>query len=176
MELIQRLLLQIVRYLADLSFELTGEGQGALRKLHLKLQGIDTASTVVVGKDLYVRNLGNLSIGERCSIGSFTRIWNYAPVEIGNDFLGAGGLTINTAGHDLESLDNIEGAVSIGNGVWCGQNVTILLGVSIGDQAVIAAGAVVTDDVPPSTIVGGVPAKPIGRVERTEEVVNPAFR
>ncbi|MGN1275552.1 MAG: CatB-related O-acetyltransferase, partial [Floccifex sp.] len=47
----------------------------------------------------------------------------------------------------------------IGNDVWIGNNVTILAGVSVGDGAVLAAGAVVTKDVPPYAIVGGVPAK-----------------
>lgn len=54
-----------------------------------------------------------------------------------------------------------KGMVSIGNDVWIGGNVTILRGVKIGDGAVIAAGAVVTKDVEPYTIVGGVPAKVI---------------
>lgn len=54
--------------------------------------------------------------------------------------------------------------VSIGNKVWVGANVTILPGISLGDGAIIAAGAVVTKDVAPGTIVGGVPAKFIKEV------------
>lgn len=50
-------------------------------------------------------------------------------------------------------------SVTIGNKVWIGATATILSGVSIGDGAVIAAGAVVTKDVPAHTIAGGVPAK-----------------
>ena len=49
-------------------------------------------------------------------------------------------------------------AVTIGNDVWMGHNVNVLSGVSVGDGAVIAAGAVVTKDVPPYAIVAGVPA------------------
>ena len=49
----------------------------------------------------------------------------------------------------------------IGNDVWIGRNAIILPGNTIGDGAIIAAGAVVTHDVPPYTIVGGVPARPI---------------
>lgn len=51
--------------------------------------------------------------------------------------------------------------IKIGNHVWIGVNCTILKGVTIGDGAVIAAGAVVTKDVPPHSLVGGVPAKVI---------------
>ena len=49
--------------------------------------------------------------------------------------------------------------ITIGNDVWIGTRVIILPGVAIGDQAVIAAGSVVTKDVPAKAIVGGVPAK-----------------
>jgi acetyltransferase-like isoleucine patch superfamily enzyme len=49
--------------------------------------------------------------------------------------------------------------------VWLGANVTILQGVTIGDNAIIAAGAVVTKDVPANAIVGGVPAKVIKMID-----------
>jgi acetyltransferase-like isoleucine patch superfamily enzyme len=49
--------------------------------------------------------------------------------------------------------------IHIGKRVWLGANVTVLQGVTIGENAIVAAGAVVTKDVPANTIVGGVPAK-----------------
>ena len=54
--------------------------------------------------------------------------------------------------------------VVIGKRVWIGANVTILPGVTIGDNAIVGAGAVVTKDVPANIIVGGVPAKQIGKI------------
>ena len=50
-------------------------------------------------------------------------------------------------------------SIVIGNNVWIGANATVLPGVTIGDNAIVAAGAVVTKDVAPNSIVGGVPAK-----------------
>ena len=61
-----------------------------------------------------------------------------------------------------EAWDN-KGDIVIGNDVWIGYEAVILAGVTIGDGAVIAARGVVTKDVPPYTIVGGVPAAPIRR-------------
>lgn len=68
--------------------------------------------------------------------------------------------------------DPVEGkaTVYIGNDVWIGCDVTLIGGIQIGDGAIIAAGAVVTHDVEPYTIVGGVPAKPI-RKRFTEEQI-----
>ena len=55
--------------------------------------------------------------------------------------------------------------IEIGNNVWIGANSTILAGIKIGDCSIIAAGSVVTKDVPPYTLVGGVPAKFIKKLE-----------
>lgn len=66
--------------------------------------------------------------------------------------------------------DEASPKTQIGNDVWIGARVTILSGVSIGDGAVIAAGAVVTKNVEPYTIVGGVPAKPIRKRFSDEQI------
>ena len=77
---------------------------------------------------------------------------------------------ISTVNHPLtpmgrrQHLSIIE-PVSIGDDVWVGGNVTILPGVHIGNNVIIAAGAVVTKDVPDNTLVGGVPARFIRELE-----------
>jgi maltose O-acetyltransferase len=75
--------------------------------------------------------------------------------------------TILTLGHDPQSPDFADqgGEVIIGDRVWIAYRAVIMPGVTIGEGAVVAAGAVVTEDVPPYTIVGGVPARPIGKRE-----------
>ena len=64
--------------------------------------------------------------------------------------------------HVTQAWDN-KGDITIGNDVWIGYEAVLLSGVTIGDGAIIGTRAVVTQDVPPYTIVGGVPAKPIRR-------------
>ncbi len=60
--------------------------------------------------------------------------------------------------------------IHIGKRVWIGSNATVLPGVTIGDGAVVAAGAVVTRDVPANTVVGGVPAKVIRHIYEEETI------
>ena len=68
-----------------------------------------------------------------------------------------------------KAWDN-KGNIVIGNDVWIGFEAVILAGVTIGDGAIIGARAVVTKDVPPYTIVGGVPAKPIRKRFSDEDI------
>lgn len=73
-----------------------------------------------------------------------------------------------TLNHGLSPKDRrstYPAPIVLGRNVWVGANVTILQGVTIGDNSVVAAGAVVTKDVPPNTVVGGVPARVIKTIE-----------
>lgn len=65
----------------------------------------------------------------------------------------------------------IPSPVRIGCNVWIGSHATILRGVTIGDNAVVAAGAVVTEDVPANTIVGGIPAKIIKHIDENGNTI-----
>ena len=72
---------------------------------------------------------------------------------------------------DITNAWDNKGDIVIGNDVWIGYEAVILAGVTIGDGAVIGTRAVVTKDVPPYTIVGGIPAKPI-RKRFSKETIN----
>ena len=77
------------------------------------------------------------------------------------------GVVLATLNHDMapEKRQALHPApIHIGKGVWIGANATVCSGVTIGDHAVVAAGAVVVKDVPADTVVGGVPAKVIRKI------------
>jgi maltose O-acetyltransferase len=96
--------------------------------------------------------------------GRLYRISTGSDVSIGPE------AAILTLGHDPQSpyFQNRGGDVTIGDHVWIGYRAIIMPGVTIGDGAVVAAGAVVTTDVEPYKIVAGVPARSVG--ERTRDL------
>lgn len=80
-------------------------------------------------------------------------------------------MILATLNHGLEPehrYDVYPKPIHIGKGVWIGAEAVILGGVTVGDWAVVAAGAVVTKDVPPYTVVGGIPAKKIKTIAQKE--------
>jgi acetyltransferase-like isoleucine patch superfamily enzyme len=107
-----------------------------------------------------------IRIGKNCSIGDRTEIHAGRLVRIGQGVIIAWDCVIMD--RDYHSTGNgAEGIrpVIIGNGVWIGCRAMILKGVTVGEGAVVAAGAVVTKDVAPFTLVAGNPAKAIKKVD-----------
>ena len=110
----------------------------------------------------------NISIGKRVFINSGCRFQDQGGITIGDDCLVGHNAVFATLNHGFardERKDLHPAPIVLGHNVWMGANVTILPGVTIGDNAVIAAGAVVTRDVPANVIAGGVPAKVIKPLE-----------
>ena len=101
----------------------------------------------------------NIHLGDNCNFGENTKFYNHSSIVIGNNFLGAPGLTLLTGGHDPETLEDMTKPIVIGNGCWFGYNVTILPGVTIGDNVSVGSCSVVTKDVESNTIVVGSPAR-----------------
>jgi acetyltransferase-like isoleucine patch superfamily enzyme len=115
-------------------------------------------------------NRGRVEIGRRSWIGPFCLIYGNGNVTIGDNVLIAAHTSINTVSHHFERCDipiNDQGLycdpVTIEDDVWLGMNAVILQGVKIGRGAIVGAGAVVTRDVPPWSIVMGVPARVVSR-------------
>jgi len=94
-------------------------------------------------------------------------------VEIGEHCMFANGCFISDGSHRFDDPHKpvpwhgftTKGPTRIGDNVWCGANVVVTSGVTIGERAVIGANSVVTSDIPPFTIAAGSPAKPIKQVE-----------
>ncbi len=108
--------------------------------------------------------VGDVIIGNHTRIGIHNTI--IGPVTIGNHVNLAQGITVTALNHNFEDTSKRidEQGIStkpvvIGNDVWIGANAVVLPGVTIGRHVVVAAGAVVTDNVPDNVVVGGVPAK-----------------
>ena len=137
-----------------------------LRRLYLRAHGILPPPQLWVGRNLLLQNKGKVVLGDRCALGDNVSVVNHSRIMIGDDFLGASGLTIHSGTHDPSTLLPLAGPVIIGNRVWCGVNVTIVGPVTIGDDVVIAAGSVVVKDIEPNSISGGVPAKKLKSLER----------
>lgn len=119
----------------------------------------------------------DLKIGEDTFVGHETMITGgKSKVHIGKNCDISSRVLIITGTHELDpngkrmAGEGVSKDVMIGNGVWIGASSTILGGVTIGDMAVIAAGCVVTSDVPSYTIVGGTPAKRIKNWDKESKV------
>lgn len=112
----------------------------------------------------------SLTIGSHCSIGEYNHITACNKITIGDGLLTGrfvyigdnahGGLSLEEAAiPPVERKLQSKGEVVIGNNVWIGDKATILAGVHIGDNVIVAANAVVTKDVPSNTMAAGVPAR-----------------
>lgn len=117
--------------------------------------------------------VGDVIIGDHTRIGLHNTI--IGPVCIGSHVNLAQGITVTALNHNFTDADKrideqgiTTKPVVIGDDVWIGANAVILPGVAIGSHAVVAAGAVVTKDVPSRTLVGGVPAKVIRSLHQSE--------
>lgn len=108
--------------------------------------------------------VGDVVIGHHTRIGLHNTV--IGPVTIGNYVNLAQGITVTALNHNFSDTSkriDQQGVsttpVTLGDDIWIGANAVILPGVTIGNHSVVAAGAVVTKDVPPYTLVGGVPAR-----------------
>lgn len=117
-----------------------------------------------------------LELGDGVGIGWFAELDARGGIKIGHDTNISSHVKLITGSHDINDPDFTADflPIHIGHHCWIGTGATILQGVKIGDGAVVAAGAVVTKDVPSGTVVGGIPAKEIQTRTTTLEYHNSA--
>lgn len=129
--------------------------------------GYEVPATLRVFPPFYTDFGKNIHIGENVFINACCHFQDHGGVYIGDGCQIGHNVVFATLNHGIAPEDRqntYPAPIVLGRNVWVGSNSTILQGVTIGDNAIIAAGAVVTKDVPADTIVGGVPAKFIKKI------------
>lgn len=136
-----------------------------------ELRHVKRGRGVIIAPNASFANGRNIEIGDRSRIGANVSLWagpGRGRIVIGPDalfapnvMLTAANYRFNDGGPVTEQAMN-EADIIVGSDVWFGYGVIVLPGVTIGDGAIVAAGAVVTKNVAPNAIVGGNPAKVIG--------------
>ncbi|MCD7855434.1 MAG: sugar O-acetyltransferase [Clostridiales bacterium] len=135
-----------------------------VREIFFKITGKPLYESFVLFPPFYTDCGKNITVGKNVFIGSCCYFQDQGGVKIGNGVLVGHGTTFATLNHCFEPemrSSMIPKPIVVGDRVWIGANVTILPGVTIGDNAIIAAGAVVAKDVPADSIAAGVPARVI---------------
>ena len=140
----------------------------AQRYMLLKSLGASIGDNVSIHDNVFFFNIENMKFGNNVSIHPMCYFQASGGIEIGNDVSIAHGVTLMTQNHGYEDRSIpikdqpvISEPIIIEDNVWIGAKATVLYGRRIGKNSVIAAGAVVTKDVPPNTVVAGVPARVI---------------
>lgn len=135
-----------------------------IQELFFKLIDKPVDNTLGLFPPFYTDCGKNVTIGKNVFINEGCCFQDQGGIEIGDGCLIGQQVVIATLNHDLNPArrgDMFPKPVKLGKGVWVGAHSTILPGVTVGDNAVIAAGAVVNKDVAPNTVVAGVPARKV---------------
>lgn len=140
------------------------------RRLAFKLGGVKIGSKSYIHLGCRFYQPSGVKIGRGTIIGDNAFLDGRAPIAIGDHVDIASQVLIYNSEHDIEAEDfvSVEAPVTIEDYVFVGPRAIILPGVRVGKGAIVAAGAVVTHNVAPFKIVGGVPAREIGERKRRD--------
>jgi maltose O-acetyltransferase len=135
---------------------------GGVKRLLLKAYDLPGDTSITKG---FWCSAPLLKVGRNCGLGD-TYIVAYAPIIIGDGCSFSFRNMIITSTHDVGNFGTVIGKpVIIGRNVWITSNCTILPGVTIGDNTIIASGSVVTKDIPSGVLAGGNPCKVIKNID-----------
>lgn len=133
-----------------------------IRELFSQLSGKPVNPTLRIFPPLYTDFGKNIQVGNNVFINGGCHFQDQGGITLGDDCLIGHNVVFATLNHFIEPSERASlqpAPIVLGKNVWVGSSSTILQGVTIGDNAIIAAGSVVTKDVPANVIVGGVPAR-----------------
>lgn len=165
---------QFMHQMAQEALKITAKLNGAyhtpeeVRALFFKLIGQPVDPSFGLFPPFYTDFGKHITIGKSVFINSGCRFQDQGGIVIGDGALIGHSVVLATLNHDFapEKRANLHPApIHIGKNVWIGAHATVVPGVTIGDGAIVAAGAVVTKDVPANTIAGGVPAAVIRSID-----------
>jgi putative colanic acid biosynthesis acetyltransferase WcaF len=134
----------------------------------LRRFGAKIGEGLVIKPHVRIKFPWRLTVGHHCWIGQNAWIDNIADVEIGNHVCISQLVYLCTGSHDYRrtGFNLITKPIRIADGAWLGARSTVLPGVTVGANAVVAGGSIVAKDVPPATVVAGNPARPIADRQR----------
>lgn len=147
--------------------------QEELRVLMSRLLDKPVDSTFKIFPPFYTDFGKNITIGRNVFINACCHFQDHGGITLGDGCLIGHNVVFATLNHGIAPDDRASmypAPIRLGKNVWVGSNSTILRGVTIGDNAIIAAGSVVTKDVAGNTIVGGVPAKCIRHIDINKHI------
>lgn len=140
-----------------------------IRALFSELIGKDVDEGFSLVPPFYTAGGDEIHLGKNVFINQNCTLYDLGGLDIGDDVMIAPNVNIITAGHPLapsrRRTATIGDPITIERNVWIATGATIIGGVTIGENSVVAAGSVVTRNVPPNTLVGGNPARVIRTIE-----------
>ena len=142
---------------------LTFDDAADVRALFGELIGTQVDDGFTLIPPFYATGGTGMKVGRNVFVNQNCTFYDLGGLEIGDDVMIGPNVSLITSGHPVEPSRRRDGVIAkpivIERNVWIGAGATIIGGVTIGENAVVAAAAVVTRDVPPNTLVGGNPAK-----------------
>lgn len=164
----------VMRAASQRALRLTMELNGAyhtperVRELFFQLIDQPVDETFCLFPPFYTDYGQNITVGKNVFINTGCRFQDQGGIVLGDGALIGHNVVLATLNHDEDPAKRHilhPGPIVLGKNVWIGANATVVPGVTIGHGAIVAAGAVVTKDVPPDVVVGGVPARVLKRIE-----------
>jgi acetyltransferase-like isoleucine patch superfamily enzyme len=136
-----------------------------VRALFSELIGKKVDDSFLLLPPFYTSGGGDISVGRNGFVNQNCTFYDLGGLDIADDVMIGPNVSIITSGHPLEPSERrafvIAKPIVIERNVWIAAGATIIGGVTVGENSVVAAGSVVTKDVPPNTLVGGNPARVI---------------